>query len=64
MTNFFYLYIVFYQYYYQYQCNAYVYHSFSTLLCSGLPLINRQLSASEGATLSGVNQVAYYDCGG
>ena len=33
------MYIVFYLYYYQYQCNAYVYHSFSALLCSGLPLI-------------------------
>ena len=38
LLNFF-LYIVFYLYYYQYQCNAYVYHSFSALLCSGLPLI-------------------------
>ena len=28
------------------------------------PIDNRQLSASEEATLSGVSQVAYYDSGG
>ena len=60
MTIFFYLYIVFYLYYYQYQCNAYVYH----IIVLRAPIDNRQLSASEGATLSGVNQVAYYDYGG
>ena len=38
-TSKFFICTFFYLHYYQYQCDAYVFHSFSTLLCSGLPLI-------------------------
>ena len=38
-TSKFFICTFFYLHYYQYQCDAYVFHSFSTSLCSGLPLI-------------------------